>query len=165
MIRVQALLDRPIEERYQTFLDGMKKFKDVPAIYSEMAAFREPRWGGSWVEVDKITTLAVKNIHRETPDATYTRMYWETGDRMYSDLSFFSETKVSWPRMRKGFHSLMKLYPTSRLISNNLLAYACLAEDKASYLKYRKLVTDLDPRAWRAERGRDLCDVKFGYAK
>ncbi len=165
IIRVESLLGRDLEEKNKLFLEGTQKFRNEIAIYTEMSNYLEPRWGGSWSEVDRIASYADKTVQSEPPDATYTRMYWATGSMMQSQEDFFSKTQVSWPKMRAGFISLLKIYPKSTSIGNSLLKYSCLAKDKETYLEYRKTITLLDPGSWRADLTRDHCDVFFNFVK
>ena len=163
MIRVENLLARPREKVNQVFEEGTRHFPNVLPIYTEMQYYVEPRWGGSWSEVDRVVTTAVTNVSVEPPDATYTRMYWSTGDMMNSAHSFFRESLVSWPRMLRGFNELSNLYPTSSRIQNGLLAYACLAGDKETYVAHRAALQSFDKRAWDgAGNSVDQCDSAFG---
>lgn len=164
MIRVQSLLERDEDEIRKVYLEGARRFPDALAIYTEMSYYFEPRWGGSWEAVDGVVSFAAKNARREDADATYARMYMQTADLMPSGANLFSETMASWPRMRRGFVSLLKLYPESTLIRNEFLAYSCLAGDKATYASYRDKFEKLDERAWQSDRTRDQCDTAMGVS-
>lgn len=163
MIRVQSLLQRPQETINQTFLEGVKNHPNALPIYTEMAYFLEPKWGGSWSAVDKIAALATQHISRESPNVTYTRVYWATGG-LSSPQALLSDTKVSWTKMRQGFIELLNLYPDSSYIGNNFLVYACTANDKPIYRKYRQLVKKFDDRVWALD-DRNSCDSTMGFGR
>ena len=164
-IRVQALLGEGKDPIDKTFNEGIEKFPNELAIYTERAYYLEPRWGGSWGEADKIALLALGKVRREPSDATYARMYWSRGDLLPVQSALFSESGASWPRMRNGFIELLKKYPTSTRISNAFLSYSCMAGDRNTYLKYRNSFPMLDASGWRDQEDRARCDAAFGFRK
>lgn len=165
MIRVQALSGRPAAERMKTFNDGIQRFPQQLSIYSEMSYYLEPRWGGDWRLVDEVIATATQKAPAEDADMVYATLYRSRGDLLPRDRDFFAETKASWPRMKRGFDRLLQRHPASTVLGNSVLAYACMAGDKGTYLSHRQTYTTFDRRGWTRNSFRDTCDERFGYRK
>ena len=76
--------------------------------------------------------------------------------------SFFQESEVSWPRLRKGFELMQRAYPKSSWNQANFAVFACRAHDGNTYGALRP---NIDPGKFKeaAPNGISLevCDTRF----
>lgn len=165
MIAVQGALERPAIDRANIFLEGAQKYKTYYPIYHSMLHFFTPYWGGSWEEVDKLIIWSVENAHESVGNSMYARLYSSVFSKLPKEVSFFKDTRVSWPKMKLGFEDMMTKYPKSKWNLNNFAMFACMAEDKDTFLTLRnKIGADIMPEAWQRVP-LELCEIKAGYAQ
>jgi hypothetical protein len=165
MITVQSALDRPAEQRDRTFLEGARKFKIYYPTYFTMLNFLTPKWGGSWEAVDTLVQWSVDNTKETEGNSMYARLYWYASRDFPTD-GLFKETHATWPKMKQGFEDLMKRHPKSKWNLNNYAKFACIANDRNSFLKLRnRMGKDVLAVAWPSNYSLDLCEAKFGYAQ
>jgi hypothetical protein len=166
MIQVQSALDRPAEDRDKTFLEGTQKFKTYYPIYSTMLNYLLPQWGGGWETVDNLVNWSVENTKEIDSNAMYARLYWYASERLPIDTKLFKDTRASWPKMKRGFDDMMSQYPKSKWNLNNFAMFACMAEDKETFLALRnKIGNDVMRDVWRHDTSLELCEIKSGYAQ
>jgi hypothetical protein len=164
MIIIQSALDRPEDERDKTFLEGTTKFKTYYPTYFTMLNFLTPKWGGSWGTVDNLVKWSVDNTKEVDGNSMYARLYWSAGDDLIKGTSLFKDTLVSWPKMKQGFEDLMSRHPKSKWNLNSFARFACMANDKETFLTLRKQIgKDVMDAAWPQITSLDLCETKFGY--
>lgn len=166
MVTVQSVLDRPLTDRDKTFLEGTGKNKTYYELYFNMLNYLSPKWGGSWGTVENLVRWSVENTHETEGTSMYARLYWSTYSGLPEGVKLFGDTYASWPKMKKGFEDLMQRHPKSNWNLNNFAKFACLANDKHTYVSLRKRIgDDIEVAAWSGETTLDLCDHKMGYAK
>jgi hypothetical protein len=69
---------------------------------------------------------------------------------------------VTWPDLKRGFDDLIRLYPHSGWNLNRYAAYACIAEDRETYLALRARIGKAPIlAAWPHNHSLDLCDHMF----
>jgi len=164
MIEVQAALGRPAEEQDKTFFEGVQKFKTFYPIYFTRLNFLTPQWGGSFEEIDKMVNWSVQNTQEIDGKSMYARMYWALYPTLLKDVELFKDTRASWPKMKDGFEDLMTRHPRSKWNLNNFAKFACMANDKKTFLELRrKIGKDVIDAAWFGNTPIDLCETKFGY--
>jgi len=74
----------------------------------------------------------------------------------------FTESSVSWHRMRSGLELMMSTYPAGKHNQATLLAEACRAGDGAAYFKWRESVDVAE--FWAVTPNGislEICDARF----
>jgi Domain of Unknown Function with PDB structure (DUF3857) len=166
MILVQSALDRPADDRDKTFLEGAKKYKTYYPTYFTMLNFLSPKWGGTWETVDNLVKWSVDNTKEIDGNSMYARLYWSAAGGLPAGTSLFKDTRASWPKMKQGFEDLMARHPRSRWNLNNFAKFACMANDKSTFLALRSQIgKDVIDAAWPRNTSLDLCETKFGYSQ
>lgn len=89
-----------------------------------------PRWGGSWEHVDAFIQHFADKHKAEQRDALYARLYANLLLTMGDDPR---QTRMDWPRMKRGLEALVTLYPDPRHM-NMAASFACFHQD-AAYFK------------------------------
>lgn len=104
-----------------------------------------PRWHGEPGDWEKFADDSIRSAGAEG-DSMYTRIAWSL-ERYYKN--FFAETRISWPKMQKGFEQIMAQYPGSRWNLNNYCRFAFLARDRATVKRLTaEIGEDFHPTAW-----------------
>jgi hypothetical protein len=98
--------------------------------YFEEAADLLPRWHGAPGDVERFAEQAV-GYCKDEGEAIYARILWNVSG-YYKDEERFKEHTFSWPRARRGFETLLRLYPDSRRNLNAFCQMACLAGDRVT---------------------------------
>lgn len=162
MISVQSLLDRPVAQRDEIFLEGATRFKTFLPLYIAQRNLLEPKWGGSWEDVDKFIQWAVTNTNDTEGESMYARLYYGVHDNLQEDHDFFSETRVDWEQLKKGYEDLIQLNAKSRYLLNEFASMACEANDAETYRALReKIGDDVVGDPWTAKYTVVLCDARF----
>jgi hypothetical protein len=161
-IRIGSDAGLPGEVLRELFDEGMSRHPGYHPIYFAYVRELAPRWGGSYAEAD--TFIREQTAAKAVPDGDelYARMYWTLDQIEQGPPSFFQESKVSWPRMRKGFERMMRAYPKSARNRANFAVFACRAHDGNTYGILRPKI---DPGEFNqaAPTGISLevCDARF----
>jgi hypothetical protein len=161
-IRVGSDAGLPDDALRELFDEGIRRHPGYHPIYFVYVRELAPRWGGSWAEAD--TFIREQTAARSNPDGDelYTRMYWSLDKVEQGSPSFFQESKVSWPRMRKGFERMMRTYPKGARNHAAFAMFACRAHDANTYGVLRP---NVDPVQFEqiAPTGISLevCDARF----
>lgn len=152
----------PDREIASIFHEGLQRFPGYYSLYFMYARQFSPRWGGDYETADAFINAQVAARTNPDGEALYARLYWLLDQYGAGDPAFFVESLVDWSRMRTGFELLMKQFPKSAWNQANLVAFACRANDAATYLKWRSTV---DPGEFKnaAPDGVSLetCDSRF----
>lgn len=103
--------------------------KQWPAHYDfyEVALTRlVPRWGGSWGQVDAFIDRWSDRRRSSEGHSLYARLYAS----VVADGASPHETRLDWPRMKRGLDDLIARYPDP--VHKNLAAsFACAYDDRA----------------------------------
>ena len=79
----------------------------------------------------------------------YARIYWFASQTQFQN-AIFTDSLVTWSRMKDGFEDIIKRYPDAWNL-NNYAKFACLAQDKP---KTREILERADftivPEAWNS---------------
>lgn len=104
-------------------------------LYFTAAVYLEPRWGGSFAEIDALAKSAAAATSAKEGRALYSRIYWYLDQFYYSDgrsplsnSTLFTKTGVNWTEMRAGFDDLVARYPDPWNL-NAYAYFACRAQD------------------------------------
>ncbi|SRR6266481_909880 len=166
MIIVQSALGRPEDERDQTFLEATRKYKYYYPTYITMMNYLSPKWGGSWGTVENLIKWSVDNTKEMDGSSMYARLYSSTATRLPPGVDLFKETQAKWPKMKQGFEDMMARHPKSKWNLNNFAKFACMANDKKTFLMLRRQMgKDVMDAAWPQNTSLDLCETKFGYSQ
>jgi hypothetical protein len=164
MIEVQNNLNRNPVEIDKTFIEGATKHKLYYPIYFTMLNYNLPTWGGSWGTVENLVNWSVNKTHDTEGYSMYARMYWNVYDGLQEGTKLFEDTYAVWPKMKRGFEDLMQKHPKSNWNLNNFAKFACLANDKETFLALRKQIgANIHGAAWGNDASLDLCDHKMEY--
>ena len=164
-ISVGLGLQKSSGEMLSTLSTGMKTFPDYFQSIFAMAKQLLPEWGGNWAVIDKFVHAVVEGTEKKQQRVIYARLYWYLNEMEVDPLKFFSETLVSWPDMKSGFDDLMASYPESKWNLNNYASFACLADDKPTYLQQRERIAKIGfyGAAWYSRLPVEVCDRHFGF--
>ncbi|MEQ1638994.1 MAG: hypothetical protein ABL903_20220 [Methylococcales bacterium] len=166
MIQVQSLLNRPVDDRTKIFLEGSNKHRSYYLIYFAMLNSISPKWGGSWEEVDNLVKSTVDKTQDVYGKAMYARLYMYINEELPRDEKLYKTTLASWPDMKRSFEDMMTQYPSSNLNLNKFAMFACVAEDKETFLKLRRTIGKDKLRwVWPRNNSLELCELKFGYVQ
>jgi len=146
----------------ELFDEGIRRHPGFHPIYFAYIRELAPRWGGSYTEADTFIREQTAAKAISDGDELYARMYWTLDQIEQGSPSFFQESKMSWPRMRKGFERMMRAYPKSSWNQANFAMFACRAHDGNTYGILRP---NIDPGKFKeaAPTGISLevCDARF----
>ena len=142
------------------FREGIAKFPNYYPLYYAYGRNFVPRWGGTYQALDSFVRASVKK-HPEG-DQLYARLYayFDFQNGMNPDI--FTESSVSWHRMRSGLELMMSTYPAGKHNQATLLAEACRAGDGAAYFKWRESVDVAE--FWAVTPNGislEICDARF----
>lgn len=97
-----------------------------PLSYTRMN-YLLPQWGGSYDAVDSFVNAAVARTSAQEGDAFYAWLYVDVAGK--HDGDFFQDTRVSWPRMKKGFEDMIARHPDP-WNKNVYATFACRGRDR-----------------------------------
>jgi len=152
----------PPAELRELFDEGIRRHPGFYPIYFAYARQFAPRWGGDYAAADAF--IREQTAAKTNPDGEqlYTRLYWLIDQYEDGSPSFFQESRVDWPRMRKGFEQLMIAFPKGEWNLANFAAYACRAQDSTTYGKLRpKLNARIFTGAGPSGISLEVCDARF----
>ncbi|WP_421955419.1 hypothetical protein [Polaromonas sp.] len=112
------------------------------------ASYRlQPRWGGSVEAFEWLADLAVSKTKPIDGTALYARVYWNISSLGFDD-DLFTSTRASWPKMKKGFDDMIKVYPSEWNL-NNYARFACMAKDGATLKRILvQIGNEMNPQVW-----------------
>jgi Domain of unknown function (DUF4034) len=161
-LRVGNGLGWPKQRLLEIFSEATKKGKYFYTIYTDMAYYLVPKWGGSWQLVDTFIKDAVKNTQRVEGHSIYARIYRNMSAQETEEFNLFRDSLASWPEMKRGFEDIVRPYPHSAWNINNFAAFACMAGDKETFQNLRfRIGKTITPDAWPSNYSFDLCEHKF----
>jgi hypothetical protein len=154
--------NRPIAERMALFNEAAKKEKSFVAFYTATVAGLTPKWGGDWNIVDEFVRHAVEATKSTEGQSMYARLYDRVDECDCGGFDLLRDTLATWPELKRGFDDLVRLYPHSGWNLNRYAAYACIAQDKETFLAVRARIGSATiPEAWPHNHSLDLCDHEF----
>lgn len=135
--------------------EAAKHFPTYHTIHYTRMNYLLPQWGGSYEAVDRFVNGVVERTAATEGQAMYAWLYIDVARKHNGD--FFGETRVSWPKMKKGFEDMVERHPDAW--NRNLFAtFACRARDKETTAR---LITELGPAArlgaWSPGFATDSC--------
>jgi hypothetical protein len=161
-IRIGSDAGVPDDTLRELFDEGIRRHPGYHPIYFAYIRDLAPRWGGSYAEADTFIREQTASKGVSDSDELYARLYWALDQTEQGSPSFFDESEVSWPRMRKGFERMMRAYPKSARNQAHFAMFACRAHDGNTYGMLRSKV-DAGQFREAAPQGISLevCDARF----
>lgn len=114
------------DEFLRLFREGVSKEPTYYFLYFSAANYLLPRWHGSAVRLSEFTDEAVRATESKEGQTLYARIYWSLLWALQD--STFSPGYADWPRMRRGFEDIVRVYPDNWNL-NAFAYYACMARD------------------------------------
>lgn len=165
MVNVETGLNSTQENKDKYFLEGFTRYKTFLPLYITKRNSLEPKWGGSWKDVDKFINWSANNTKNTDGLSMYSQLYFGVFSNMTEPSDFFSNTLVDWSKYKQGFEDLIRLHPKSQFHLNAYASMACLANDKETYLKIRNKIQQPTEWSWAFNFSINDCDSKYGYKK
>lgn len=130
MLSVLGAQSAPRSEIDAAIADTLENGQGYPNALYAAFFFMQPRWGGSYAQMDEFARLANQKTERTENGEVYARLYWNMVSLQSGEMNreFFERTGASWPLLKASFERLVGSHPEPR----NLTAYAlfsCLAND------------------------------------
>jgi hypothetical protein len=161
-LHVAEALQWPKESFLKFSDEGSQKYKYYYGIYFGTVEYLTPKWGGDWKLVDDYIKGVVEKTKDTEGNSMYARLYWAADCNCGDKFNLFHDTLASWPKMKKGFEDIMKLYPHSAWNLNQFASYACQAGDKETFQSLRfRIGKNVTPEVWRSNYSLDLCEHQF----
>lgn len=152
------------EEADKMFYEGAARYKNYFPLYIVMRNYNEPKWGGSWKQVDDFVSWASNNAEASERSSMYARLYKGVYANMLSGQFFFKDTLVDWKKLKLSFEELVKQTPDSLANLAMFADLSCEANDKDTYIKLRNnLGYNIYDFEWFGNENQPVCDTKFGY--
>ena len=149
-------LERPADEIKALRDDFLENGQFYPSTLKLFFSRMQPKWGGSFAEMDRFARYVVDRTRETDGNAMYARLYWTMSAQYRGRV--FSELPIDWPMMRTGFEDMIVRFPDPRNV-NALGMFACLAGDIPTMERaLERLAGDVDPEQW------DFV-VSFGYCQ
>jgi ferritin len=154
-------LDKSRKEIDALFDEGMTRFPGQLSLYFSYLHYLQPKWGGSFEEMDQFIRREVASRNNTHGEALYARMYWfvDQCDECARE-NYFEVAKLDWPRMRKSFDALLRQFPQSQRNVAAFADFACRARDAATYRRLRARVQP-DVFGMLAHQPLEECDSRL----
>ena len=136
--------------RQRTLEKALALAPGYQAIYTEEAFDLLPRWHGDPGDVERFAERAV-GCCKDEGEGIYARIVWSLSSS-YKDNDIFEQHHFSWPRVRRGFEILRRMYPDSRRVRDGYCRVACLAGDRETAKKlFDEIGDDWTENVWHRE--------------
>jgi hypothetical protein len=158
-------LNRSRREIDALFDEGITRFPGQLSVYFSYLHYLQPKWGGSFEEMDEFIRREVASPNNPHGEALYARMYWfvDQCDECGKE-SYFNVAKLDWQRMRKSFDALLAQFPDSQRNLAAFADFACRAKDAATYRRLRTRV-QAEVFGLLAHQALEECDSKLASSQ
>lgn len=114
--------------------------------YWQRADYLLPRWYGQQGEWEAWLDRAVAPLPPDQADRVYAAVCLRMGEY---HTNLYQETRVSWPRVLRGFHVQLALHPNSQLLPQEFSFHAALSGDmNAAREMFRRTGPHCDLDVW-----------------
>lgn len=161
-IAVSSGLGRDERFMQSLFAEATARFPTYLPIYAAMNSHLAPlhKKDADWMAIDEVIGLGVKNTKASEDNIAYATLYLGVAYRRGDTFDLFRETKISWLNLKWALETRASKYPSPDNL-NESASLACVAGDRAAYIKIRPHVRLIIPQLWRSNFSPDLCDRKF----
>ena len=94
----------------------------------------------------------------------YARIYWSLAQNLTGFDGLFSQSRVSWSRMKKGFESLVAKYPDSWNLNNYAVASCYAGDMKTLAALLDRVGSNVYIAAWPSPTVFDRCKARANAA-
>ena len=108
--------------------EALTKSVNDDRIFYGVMHFLLPKWHGDANQLDKFVSKVVDKTRTQRGMELYARLYAAASQFQYQH-QLFSQSRVSWPKMKEGFEDILKRYPDPWNV-NIYAHFSCLARDK-----------------------------------
>ena len=111
-------------------------------------------WNDDPKKIDAFITAATEASRAQNGEGDYADLYW-WHHVLHANSNLFTQTKVNWPRLRRGIEDRIKRFGGSSN-ANRYAMLACLAGNKAVAL-FEMIGNTFDPEVWYTQQTLDQC--------
>lgn len=153
---------RPMYDR--VFAAGTNFLPGFAPIYFVKCYHLLPRWHGAAGEWEQFASDAADEFGGDEGDVLYARIAWAMHEnRVYTNM--FRESKLSWPRTKRGFLLLQERYPDSISLTSEFCCLAGVARDRVLMKElFAKLEGRVDLSVWK-DKARFIRDRQWAFSK
>lgn len=154
----------PREVYDKMFAAGTNYNREYLPIYGAKCYHLLPRWHGGEGEWEKFAQDVADEFGGEEGDILYARLVWDMhADRCFGNI--FQESKLSWPRTKRGFSLLQKRYPDSLAVTSEFCYLSGVAGDRPMMKAlFAKIGGKVDLTIWE-EKKRFVDDRQWAFAR
>src|SRR5258706_10078294 len=125
------------------FKRASEQWPDFLPIYTVAMFYRQPKWGGSWEEMDSVARRAMQKAPSDKA-GMYTLVY-ERHLRVNRDSSYtLRDTKVDWKLMKRGFREIEDKMPW---MTFGFAGLACQMRDRDEARRLYAVMDKRNPQA------------------
>lgn len=140
--------------------EAIAKWPDCESFYTLAMGFVQPKWGGSFEDMDGVARLAMDKTRAKWGVAFYSLLYgWSFASNTEYTLR---DSKADWSLMKNGFRDLEAHQGQNPTIWRQFAGLACQMRDRDEARRLYELYDSLsEPK--QAEQEADACR-QFAYA-
>jgi hypothetical protein len=147
LIVVAKGLGLPRGQMEEAFNRGLQVDPDFTPIYSAKAEYLLPRWRGATGDWEAFATEAADRRKGDDGDILY--MFIVRAEAYTGGDDLFTDTALSYPRMKRGFLASRSRYPENRFELNSFCYFASIAGDKEMAAKlFTQIGEGYEREAW-----------------
>jgi Domain of unknown function (DUF4034) len=118
-------------------------------LFSEKAQYLLPRWFGEEGEWERFAEETSQRLSGKLGSITYYRIAMDL-EYYYKDRTFFTESQISWPKIKQGFADVEEAHGVSMSNMNALCHMAGQAGDRPFTQSLLTRIGDTwDPEVWK----------------
>jgi len=155
-VRIMTAFERDINKVMSVANEGLDKFPYYHELYFTTVLYLTPKWHGDDAYIEEFALKSIQRTSQQDRMSMYARIYWYVDYHNYHG-KLFSNSDVSWGRMRSGFENIIEDYPVQYNIQK-FAYYACLAKDKrAAQRIFGKINEPILMNIWLRPRNYENC--------
>jgi hypothetical protein len=143
--------------------EGLDKHPTYYPLYFNIAYYWLPKWHGDRHKIEELANEAVERTQSTDGMGMYARIYWYVSSTYYGG-TIFTDSDVSWPKMKRGIEDVLKQYPDQWNL-NNFAYFACMAKDRSFTKELMSRIETPDISGFKNHQGVYLYCKNFAEAK
>lgn len=128
--------------RATLFDEATTAWPDFLPLYTLQMEYAQPKWGGSFDEMEQVALVAHKKTSKQFGAALYARAYERVF--IHPDSHTLRDTKVNWKLMKQGFRDI-ESQKSPAGIWKNFATLACQMRDQKEALRLYELHDRANP--------------------